>query len=60
MQNVKSILSGANGSIDVVIKFSDSGKAVKAPKSMMIDADDGRYERLVELLGEENVKLVKK
>lgn len=57
MRKVKEILGGANGSIDVIIKFEDSGSAVKAPKSMMVDKGDGRYERLLDLLGVENVKM---
>lgn len=60
MRAVKDILSGAGGSIGVVIKFSDSGEVVKAPMSMMINRNDGRYERLLDLLGSENVKLVEK
>ena len=60
MRMVKGILSGAGGSIGVVIKFSDSGEVVKAPASMMISRNDGRYERLLDLLGSENVKLVEK
>lgn len=60
MRAVKDILSGAGGSIGVVIKFSDSGEVVKAPMSMMINRNDGRYERLLGLLGSENVKLVEK
>lgn len=55
---IKQILQNANGDIEVIIKYSDTEQVVKAPASMMINANDGRCEKLTELLGEENVKLV--
>lgn len=58
LENVKEILSGANGDIEVVLKYTDTEQLVKAPKSMMINENDGRMEKLITLLGEENVRLV--
>lgn len=60
MSEVKSILRNANGDIEVIIKFEDTGGVVKAPKSMCINENDKRYEQLVNLLGDENVRMVGK
>lgn len=60
LSEIKSILKDANGDIGVVIKYSDTGQVMGAPKSMMIKKDDGRYEKLVAVLGADNVKLVER
>ena len=60
MAEVKRILGSANGDIEVIIKYEDSGKAVKAPRSMRIRREDGRIDKLCALLGGENVRLVEK
>ncbi|MGN0178528.1 MAG: DNA polymerase III subunit alpha [Monoglobaceae bacterium] len=60
MAEVKKILGSANGDIEVIIKYEDSGQAVKAPKSMRIGKEDGRIDRLYALLGGDNVRLVEK
>ena len=58
MEKIKDILRSANGDIDVIIKYEDTNQVVKAPASMMISENDGRYEKLVLVLGDENVKMV--
>lgn len=60
MAEVKKILGSANGDIEVIIKYEDSGQAVKAPKSMRIGKEDGRIDKLCALLGGDNVRLVEK
>ena len=60
MTEVKKILGSANGDIEVIIKYEDSGQAVKAPKSMRIGKEDGRIDKLCALLGGDNVRLVEK
>ncbi len=58
MARVKEILKDSNGTIEVIIKFSDTGQVVKAPKSMMPEPLDASPQKLEALLGAENVKLV--
>ncbi len=58
MDKIKEILGGAMGDIEVIIKYSDTGQVLKAPKSMQINRNDGRVEKLEALLGNENVRLV--
>ena len=58
MDKIKKILGGAMGDIEVIIKYSDTGQVLKAPKSMQINKNDGRVEKLEALLGSENVRLV--
>ncbi len=58
MDAMKKILGGAEGDIDVIIKYEDTGQVVKAPRSMRVSKNDGREEALKTLLGEGNVRLV--
>ena len=60
MTNVKEILRDANGDTQVVIIFEDTKQKVKAPKTMMVHKNDKRIDRLISLLGEENVKYVER
>lgn len=60
LNEVKRILRAENGDVSVVIKYSDTGQAFAAPKSMMVKKNDERIEILQKLLGEENVRLVER
>ncbi len=60
MTNVKEILRDANGDTEVVIVFEDTKQKIKAPKTMMVNKNDRRIDRLISLLGEENVKYVER
>ena len=57
---VKEILRDANGIVEVIIKYEDTGQVLRAPRSMWIALRDGRFEELVSLLGGENVRLVER
>ena len=60
LNEVKRILKAESGDVSVVIKYSDNGQVVAAPKSMMVKRNDERTEILKKLLGDENVRLVEK
>lgn len=60
LNEVKKILKAESGDVSVVIKYSDNGQVVAAPKSMMVKRNDERTEILKKLLGDENVRLVEK
>ena len=60
VEEIKKILHNANGEIDVIIKYEDTGQVLKAPASMRVCENDGRIEKLSKLLGDENVRLVKR
>ena len=60
LNEVKQILKAESGDVSVVIKYSDNGQVVAAPKSMMVKRSDERTEILKKLLGDENVRLVEK
>ena len=60
LDGIKSILRGANGDIEVIIKYEDTQQVMKAPQSMWVNENDGREEKLVSLLGSENVRLVER
>lgn len=60
LNEVKRILKAESGDVSVVIKYSDNGQVVAAPKSMMVKRSDERTEILKKLLGDENVRLVEK
>ncbi|MDY4212114.1 MAG: DNA polymerase III subunit alpha [Eubacteriales bacterium] len=60
LNEVKRILKAESGDVSVVIKYSDNGQVVAAPKSMMVKRNDERTEILKKLLGDENVCLVEK
>ena len=60
LNEVKRILKAESGDVSVVIKYSDNGQVVVAPKSMMVKRNDERTEILKKLLGDENVRLVEK
>lgn len=60
LNEVKRILKAESGDVSVVIKYSDNGQVVAAPKSMMVKRNDERTEMLKKLLGDENVRLVEK
>lgn len=60
LNEVKRILKAESGDVSVVIKYSNNGQVVAAPKSMMVKRNDERTEILKKLLGDENVRLVEK
>lgn len=60
LNEVKRILKSDRGDVSVVIKYSDTGQVVAAPKSMMVKKDDNRIGTLERLLGKDNVRLVEK
>ena len=55
---VKAILRGGKGEIPVILRLEETKQTLMAGKGMWISPGDGRQEKLVHLLGEENVKLV--
>ncbi len=57
---LKNILSGANGTMDVVIYYEDTKQQILAPSNMKVSAGDERITVLREIFGAENVKEVKK
>ena len=60
LEGIKRILRGANGDIEVIIKYEDTQQVMKAPQSMWVNVNDGREEELIGLLGSENVRLVER
>ncbi len=60
LDRVKEILRGANGDIEVVIKYEDTGQVLAAPRAMWVNTNDGREDKLKILLGDENVRLVER
>lgn len=57
---VKRILEGGGGDIPVFLHFADTHRTLRAPSRMQVREGDGKMEKLVTLLGEEQVKLVSK
>ncbi len=57
---IKEILNDARGDIDVFIKYEDLNQVYKASSKMRVNRNDGRIEKLIDLLGNENVRLVEK
>lgn len=58
--DVKNILSGTGGNIEVIIYFEDTKKTLKAPDSMKVSPESEKIRILKNMLGEDNVKLVNK
>ncbi len=54
------ILSEYHGESDVIMACSDTGKRVMAPDRLKIEPENSLITRLVDILGENNVRLVKK
>ncbi len=59
-EDVKEILKNGNGDIPVVLRYEGSKQTMMAPKSMWISERDMRIDKLIDVLGERNVKLVEK
>ena len=51
-------IKSSQGNIPVYIRFTDSGKLVKAPKEWFVTPSEGLLRELKRLLGEENVAVV--
>lgn len=58
--DVKNVLSGTGGNIEVIIYFEDTKKTLKAPDSMKVSPESEKIRILKNMLGEDNVKLVNK
>ena len=58
-QKLKEILKGANGDIPVILRYEDKRQTLMSPRSMWIRQGDGREEKLTELFGADNVRLVR-
>lgn len=57
---MKALLNNSNGSIPVILRFCDTDETLLAPRSMWISDGDGGEEKLKELFGAENVRMVVK
>lgn len=55
---VKEILTDSNGNMPVIIYCTDTNKKFNAPKMMFLQEKQGKIEKIISLLGENNVKLV--
>ncbi|MEG2583189.1 MAG: DNA polymerase III subunit alpha [Oscillospiraceae bacterium] len=60
IDKVKELLRNLNGDTEVFLRYEDLKQTLKAPPSMYINEDGENLNKLIELLGENNVKLVQK
>ncbi len=58
-EKMKGILSDFSGNNPVIIVCADNNRRLAAPESLYIRDDNSLFEKLSDLLGEENVKFVK-
>ncbi len=58
-ERVKELLLQNKGTIEVTVVCNDTNKRFKAPDNMRVNGADNLISQLYELLGQENVKLVK-
>ena len=57
-QKVKQILTDSNGNVPVYLYCEEENKRFEAPKSMWLNKNDVKIEKIAEIIGKNNVKSV--
>ena len=57
---MKLLLKNSNGDIPVILRFSDTNETLLAPRSMWIENSGYKEEKLKEVFGADNVRMVVK
>ena len=57
---MKLLLKNTNGDIPVILRFSDTNETLLAPRSMWIENSGYKEEKLKEIFGADNVRMVVK
>ncbi len=58
LEKIKAILQNSNGNVPVFIYSVDDNKRFGAPQNMWLKKNDGKIEKIAEIIGKNNVKAV--